>query len=95
MLASASHLAVGSPCIGAGHSGYATGTDIDGEAWRTPPSMGCDEVVSGSITGALSVSAWAFGDERGGRFSHSVSGGYWGADDGERVGFWGWNRSEQ
>ena len=59
MLASASHLAVGSPCIGAGNSGYATGTDIDGEAWRTPPSMGCDEVVSGSITGALSVSAWA------------------------------------
>ena len=59
MLASASHLAMGSPCIGAGNSGYATGTDMDGEAWRNPPSMGCDEVVSGSCTGALSVSVWA------------------------------------
>ena len=58
-LASFSHLAVGSPCQGAGHTNYATGTDIDGEAWRIPPSMGCDEVVAGVITGALSVSAWA------------------------------------
>ena len=58
-LASFSHLAVGSPCRGAGHSDYATGTDIDGEAWRAPPSMGCDEVAAGAITGALSVSTWA------------------------------------
>ena len=58
-LASFSHIAVGSPCRGAGHSTYATGTDIDGEAWRAPPSMGCDEVVAGASTGALSVSAWA------------------------------------
>ena len=58
-LASFSHLAVGSPCQGAGHSDYAIGTDIDGEAWRAPPSMGCDEMVAGAITGALSVSAWA------------------------------------
>ena len=58
-LASFSHLAAGSPCQGAGHSDYATGTDIDGEVWRTSPSMGCDEVVVGAITGALSVSAWA------------------------------------
>ena len=57
-LASASHLAAGSPCIGAGRD-YATETDIDGEAWQIPPSLGCDEVVVGSITGALSVSAWA------------------------------------
>ena len=58
-LASCSHLAVGSLCRGAGHSDYAMGTDIDGEAWRAPPSMGCDEVVVGAITGTLSVSAWA------------------------------------
>ena len=58
-LASSSHLAVGSPCQGAGLSDYARGTDMDGEAWRPPPSMGCDEVVVGAITGALSVSAWA------------------------------------
>jgi len=59
MLASVSHLAMGSPCLGAGHSDYATGTDIDGEAWQTPPSMGCDEAVLGSITGTLNVSARA------------------------------------
>ena len=58
-LASFSHLAVGSPCRSAGHSHYAIGTDIDGEAWRAPPSMGCDEVVAGAITGTLNVSAWA------------------------------------
>ena len=58
-LASASHLAMGSPCRGAGNSLYAMGTDLDGEAWRNPPSMGCDEMACGSITGALSVSAWA------------------------------------
>ena len=58
-LASASHLAVGSPCIGTGSSAFATGVDIDGEVWINPPSMGCDEVVSGSITGALNVTAEA------------------------------------
>ena len=58
-LASFSHLAVGSPCQGAGYGNYARGTDIDGEAWRIPPSMGCDEVVVGAMTGALSVSASA------------------------------------
>lgn len=58
-LASASHLAAGSPCIGAGDAAYATGTDIDGDSWRNPPSMGCDEWVAGSITGALNTSAWA------------------------------------
>ena len=59
MLASASHLAVESPCVGAGNSACASGTDLDGDAWGSPPSMGCDEVVVGSITGALSVGAWA------------------------------------
>ena len=57
-LASFSHLALGSPCRGTGHSDYAAGTDIDGEAWHTPPPMGCDEVVTGAITGALNVRAW-------------------------------------
>ena len=58
-LASFSHLTMNSPCRGAGHSDYARGTDIDGEVWRVPPSMGCDEVVAGAITGLLSVSASA------------------------------------
>ena len=54
-LASASHLSAGSPCRGAGSAAYASGTDIDGEAWATPPSIGCDEYHAGAVTGPLSV----------------------------------------
>ena len=59
VLASAWRIAAGSPCIGAGSTAYACGTDIDGEAWLSPPALGCDEVRAGSSTGALSVGAWA------------------------------------
>ena len=58
VLASSSHLATGSPCIGAGSGIYSSGTDIDGESWLDPPSMGCDEVVVGAITGELRVAIW-------------------------------------
>ncbi len=54
-LVSASRLGAASPCRGAGSAAYATGTDIDGEPWGNPPSMGCDEPYAGSVTGALSV----------------------------------------
>jgi hypothetical protein len=54
-LASASHLSAGSPCRGAGSAADATGTDIDGEPWADPPSMGCDEYRAGAVTGPLSV----------------------------------------
>jgi hypothetical protein len=54
-LASASHLSAGSPCRGAGSAAYATGTDIDGEPWRNPPSIGCDEYHVGAVTGSLTV----------------------------------------
>jgi hypothetical protein len=58
-LASASHLSAWSPCIGAGSATYASGTDIDGEAWANPPSIGCDEYHAGAVTGPLTVSLTA------------------------------------
>jgi parallel beta-helix repeat protein len=54
-LASSSHLSVDSPCRGAGSAAYAQGMDIDGEPWGSPPSIGCDEYWSGSVTGVMSV----------------------------------------
>jgi parallel beta-helix repeat protein len=54
-LASASHLSLGSPCRGAGRAAYARGLDIDGEAWASPPSIGCDEYRDGEVTGPLTV----------------------------------------
>ncbi|MEA2067918.1 MAG: choice-of-anchor Q domain-containing protein [Verrucomicrobiota bacterium] len=43
LLVSSTHIAMGSPCIGAGISPADTDSDLDGEAWGTSPSMGCDE----------------------------------------------------
>jgi hypothetical protein len=55
-LASIWHLSASSPCIGIGSSDSASGTDLDGEPWANPPSIGCDEYRSGSATGALTAS---------------------------------------
>ena len=49
------HLSVTSPCLGAGASTFVSGTDIEGDPWANPPSMGCDEVVSSALVGPLSV----------------------------------------
>jgi hypothetical protein len=54
-LASASLLSATSPCRGAGSPAYATGTDIDGEPWANPPSIGCDEYHAGAVTGPLTA----------------------------------------
>jgi hypothetical protein len=53
-LASASHLSALSPCIGKGNYAAVSGTDIDGEPWANPPSVGCDEFHAGTVAGPLS-----------------------------------------
>lgn len=58
-LADAEHLAATSPCLGAGNTNFVSGTDIDGEAWLNPPSVGCDEFYAGAATGELSASVSA------------------------------------
>ncbi len=50
------HIASTSPCRGAGSAVNTSGTDLDGEPWANPPSMGCDEVVVSNLVGSLSVS---------------------------------------
>jgi parallel beta-helix repeat protein len=55
LLVGASHIATNSPCIGRGIYAVCSGVDIDGESWLNPPSMGCDQVINGAVTGALSV----------------------------------------
>lgn len=49
------HLAATSPCRGAGSAQYAFGTDLDGEPWLNPPSIGCDEFYDIDASGPLLV----------------------------------------
>jgi len=53
------HIASTSPCCGAGSALYSSGTDLDGEPWANPPSMGCDEVIVSNLFGPLSVNIFA------------------------------------
>jgi hypothetical protein len=55
LLTDSAHLSASSPCRGAGSGDYASGTDIDGEPWASPPSIGCDEYHPGA-TGPLQIS---------------------------------------
>lgn len=52
-LADGIHLSATSPCRGAGNPLYASGTDIDGEPWASPPSIGCDEFYAADFTGPI------------------------------------------
>ncbi|MBN1669874.1 MAG: VCBS repeat-containing protein [Kiritimatiellae bacterium] len=58
-LAGCWQLATNSPCVAAGSAAYAAGSDIDAEDWADPPSIGCDEIVIGSVTGPLGVAVGA------------------------------------
>ena len=53
------HIATTSPCRGAGSAVYTSGTDLDGEPWANPPSMGCDEVIVSNLVGPLWVNILA------------------------------------
>jgi parallel beta-helix repeat protein len=55
ILVSSSHISELSLCVGAGVNIPGDGTDFDGEVWRIPPSIGCDEPYSVSAIGPLSV----------------------------------------
>jgi len=91
-LASVTHLAATSPCIGAGSPANARGADIDGEPWANPPAMGADQPRPG--TGELTVqveaelmhvaTATRFPSWPGARV-HSA----------ERMGFWRWDGANQ
>ena len=50
LLADGVHIAATSPCRGAG-TNVASGTDIDGQPWANPPSMGCDEWQPAPLVG--------------------------------------------
>ncbi|MDD2238042.1 MAG: hypothetical protein PHG65_12625, partial [Kiritimatiellae bacterium] len=51
------HIATTSPCVAAGSVEYCSDTDIDGEAWLSPPSIGCDEPVEASVRVVIEASA--------------------------------------
>lgn len=54
-LISSSHISATSACRGTGGSSYASGLDIDGEAWRNPPSIGCDEPNGSEASGPIQL----------------------------------------
>jgi hypothetical protein len=62
-LVDARHLALDSPCRGAGSPTNVAGSDLDGNDWANPPSIGCDEVVTNDFSGPLAVGVTAAWNE--------------------------------
>jgi hypothetical protein len=87
------HIALTSQCFGTGNTAFASGTDLDGEPWLNPPSMGCDEVVISNLVGPLSVSFIPFhtnwvtieNDAFWGTIVGRASRAEWSFDDGSTV----------
>jgi Immunoglobulin I-set domain/Immunoglobulin domain/PKD domain len=55
VLADISHISLNSPCRGAGNPTATYGTDIDGNSWGNPPSIGCSEIPTAGDYGNLAV----------------------------------------
>jgi hypothetical protein len=47
------HLGASSACRAAGNPAFALGTDLDGEPWGDPPSIGCEEALDTSYVGPI------------------------------------------
>jgi hypothetical protein len=92
-MASLSRLSAGSPCIGAGSLSFVGGTDLDGNPWGNPPTMGCYEWLPGSFNGPLSVGiaarqtncAVGFNDSFTALISGNVAASRWDFGDGTVV----------
>lgn len=59
LLMSETQLGPDSPCISSGLREYCVGTDIEGDAWLDPPSIGCDQFLASGYTGELVVAVSA------------------------------------
>jgi parallel beta-helix repeat protein/predicted outer membrane repeat protein len=84
------HISASSPCIGAGNLTSVQGTDMDGELWANPPSIGCDEYHAVITTGQLSVGiqsaftnlAIGFADNLTAQINGHATMSYWNFGDG-------------
>jgi hypothetical protein len=74
-LLDAFHIAITSPCRGAGTNiGPAGILDIDKEPWLNPASIGCDEVIESELVGPLNIALSGWSEvAAGGRFPLGVS----------------------